>query len=176
MNISDEVKKHTGTAAEIAAAINADAAFWNEISGDKVWAWLADAGRLVTLQAFEQSLNPSTDSPQVIGLKSAVRALLAALNNTLTTLDPTPGSGQRALIDAVGSALSLDVSALLAAGRPAGWTDITAEQVTAALAANTAEATRDANLATLDAAYGAALDHLDDLAAAKAAFIAAIGE
>lgn len=179
MNINAEIKKHTGTDQEIADAINADPAYWGEVKTDTVWSWLADAGRLYTLEQFSDSIDPQSDSPQVIGLKSAVRALLKAINNTLTSLDTAPGSKHRTLIDAVSAALSLDVSDLLAKGRPAGWVDVTAEQVAAAKIENEKADQVTANLTTIDKAYGAALDQIDDLTkardAAVAVFNAAIG-
>lgn len=136
MNILNEVTKHAGTDAEIAAAINADSIYWKEIATDKVWAWLADGGRLYILESFGDSINPQSDDAATIALKSAVKTLLKALNNTLTTLDPTPGSDQRTLINAVASALSLDISSLLSKGRPANWVDVTEQQVTDAKATN----------------------------------------
>ena len=134
MNIINELPKHTGTDAEVAALINADPAYWGEITSDKVWAWLAGGGRLYVLESFAGSIDADADSAALIGLKSAVGSLLKALNNTLTTLDPTPGSDQRTLIDTVATALSMDVSDLLTKGRPAGWVDVTEADVTAAVA------------------------------------------
>ncbi len=161
MNINQEIKKHTGTDQEIADAINADPAFWGEVKADTVWSWLADAGRLYTLEQFAESIDPQSDSSQVIGLKSAVRALLKALNNTLTTLDTAPGSKHRALIDAVAGALSLDVSGLLAKGRPSNWTDVTAEQVAKAKLVNASQANLETATATLRDSYQTAIGEID---------------
>ena len=139
------------TDAEAASAFNADPANWTNLAPETVYSWLAGNARRYTLRQFAESIDPQADSPQAMGLKSAVGTLMDALQSDRTRLETAPGSEHRQLVDAVATlglpgVGALDIADLLNKGRLGD--EATAQTVAAARAKN---ARRDAADAAMSA-------------------------
>jgi len=70
---------------------------------EKIYDWLAANARRHVLRRFAED-HDAGDTPQVTALRSAVETLLDALRSDRVTLDLSPGSAQRQLVEAVSRA------------------------------------------------------------------------
>jgi hypothetical protein len=158
----EEIKAIEGhenlTAEEIAAAINAsrisNPASYIPVSQKKVKSWLATNGLSERLHFFMQNSKPASDADltdpavqQLFAIRSGIDGVLTMHANN--ELDVSPGSGSRQLIDAAVAspdvpATEADRDSLLTMAYTLG--DVTAEQVTEALAADAAETAKEAAL------------------------------
>lgn len=149
------------TAADTAAAYNADPSGWRPVPAFRVIAWMGEAARIAKLEMlvaavaakFPDEENPPT--PNELGLYSAVRSVFLGASNTDTVVDMFPASPHRQLLAGLVAASVLtagDAAALVSRGRPDGWVDATAADVAAARATLARRAAADATLTAL-AAY-----------------------
>jgi len=166
MNVTTEVKNRTGTAQEIADAINADPKFWNEIRPATVAAWNAKGTRGTRLKAFAASIDLDNDSEALLQIKNALGTMFETLNVPGQALDSSPTSDQGQLIRAVATLgiPGIDATAvgeLLATARPSGWVDVTAADVTKAQLVNASQANLETATAALRASYQTAIGEID---------------
>lgn len=155
-----------------------EAASYQPLSPPTIAAWLAAGARLLSLRTFAAE-HDAQDTPQLTGLRSAVDTLLLSLSVPGVSLDLSPGSDQRQLVEAV-STLGLpgvgaeDVGQLIARARtrePITEQDVAdaraklarREEVNARRAA--LQAWLDQQMATLDAAVDDASIELPEVPA-----------
>ncbi|MEM6498955.1 MAG: hypothetical protein AAF709_19810 [Pseudomonadota bacterium] len=164
MNLNEEVRKQitadpTATNAGIAAAINADPAFWPEFAVRAFVRWLP--GRQSILEAFAATANPSSDTDEALTLKDGIKAIMLAASSPSEVIDSAPGSRDRTLIESlvvIPGIVQSDVDELLASARPAGWVDATEASVGTARAENAHSDALTAYSTAQDAIYQAAVE------------------